>query len=230
MELSECFRKNFIKEKLNTIQYDANNEKKEKQLYIWLNDHNIMVKKDNKIIILTYLIENKDKEFSILQLSKNLHIDYKTTYLTIKKLENSVHTRKQSKSNFISLKRELTEDIYLTESQRRKQTVQSKNLKILVKEIENINEQFILLLFGSYVNSKQTKNSDIDLLLISDNAKQIKEHIEILPLAIHLTSITNKEFHTMLLSKKFSVVSEAIQNNSILFGIEPYYRFLKNAK
>lgn len=195
-------------------------------LYTWLKYHNVMAK--NTYTILNYLIQNKDKEFSIYDLAKSLKIDYKTMYVSIERLKDSLNIRKQSNVNFISIKSNLTNDIYLMEKQRLENLLKNKNLHLIYSELENVNEQFILLLFGSYAKNMQTKNSDMDLLLISNDADVLKRQLDILPLKIHLTVVSNAEFVSMLNSKKFTVVSEAVKNNVILFGVEEYYRFLKN--
>ncbi len=98
--------------------------------------------------------------------------------------------------------------------------------------MKGVNKQFILLLFGSNVKGNATKNSDIDLLLISnsEDAKAIEEKLEILPLKIHLTPITYESFIGMLKTKERTVVSEALKKNIILFGIEDYYRIIKNVE
>lgn len=189
-----------------------------------------MVKIPNNIRILKFLLENKSESFSIRELSIRLEIDYKTTYQLIDKLELSINIKKQSKSNFISFKPILTNEQYLTEQHRLNEVLNNKTLNIIYSELSQINEQFIILLFGSFAKGKQTKKSDIDLLLISENSKRIRQQLDILPLPIHITETTNKEFVLMLNSKKFSVVSEAIKNNIVLFGIGSYYRFLKNAE
>jgi len=69
------------------------------------------------------------------------------------------------------------------------------------------------------------------LLLVSnkDNVKIIEEKLEILPLKIHLTSINYNSFSEMIKNREQTVVSEAIKKNIILFGVEDYYRLLKNA-
>ena len=90
---------------------------------------------------------------------------------------------------------------------------------------------FIFLIFGSYAKNKQTKSSDIDIILIS-NEKDFEENLSnilsLLPLKIHALVFREEEFIRMKDSKKSNVVQEAMENNIILYGIENYYR-LKNA-
>ena len=187
-----------------------------------------MVKIKNSFNILNFLINHKNEGFSIREISNILKLDYKTTYTTINKISNSIDINKKSNSNFISYKAILTDEIYLLEKHRQVELLKRSNFKIIHEELSKINQQFILLLFGSYAKNTQTKNSDIDILLISTDAEIIIDQLQILPLPIHVTSISTKQFISMLNSKKISVVSEAVKNNIILFGIEDYYRFLQN--
>ena len=124
------------------------------------------------------------------------------------------------------------EDVFIVENSRRNDFLEKKEFKAIYDKLKKINKQFILLLFGSHVKKTNTKNSDIDLLLISDqqNFKNVEEKLDILPLKIHLTPINCESFIDMIKSKEQTVVSETLKRNVILFGIEDYYRLLKNAK
>lgn len=187
---------------------------------------------NEKLNILKYLIENQTNDFSIRQLSKVRNINYKSAYNAIKKLvdEGVVDLNKKGNISLCSFNKSFGESVFLVEQSRKNHLLKDKNLKVLYSSLSAMSSQFILLLFGSYVKGTKSKNSDIDLLLISDNPKQIEDEVDLLPLNIHLTSITYIDFITMLKSKELSVVSEAIRKNIILFGIEDYYRLLQNAK
>ena len=99
----------------------------------------------------------------------------------------------------------------------------------LIKEI-NINF-FTLLVVGSYVKGKQTKKSDLDIILIvQDNVKKIhsnlKHFCEMSIPQIHLYVFTDEEFKGMLLDKKHNYGKEAVKNNLIFYGAEAYYKIL----
>ncbi len=66
-------------------------------------------------------------------------------------------------------------------------------------------------------------------MTIGGNQKEITAAISLLPDKIHLTVLEYKDFIHMVKSKEFTVVSEALKNNTILLGIEEYYRLLSNA-
>lgn len=187
---------------------------------------------NNWIQILKYLIENKEKQFTINQISKALKLNYRIAYTEVKSLEKEglIDVKKAGNSSQCSFSDNFNEKVFAVESLRRKEILENKDLKVMCNRLSEINEQFILVLFGSYAKGMKTKHSDIDLLLITDSKKTIEEELDLLPLKIHLTAITYNDFMIMLKSKEPTVVSEALKKNIILFGVEDYYRVLKNAQ
>lgn len=186
---------------------------------------------NEKLNILRLLIENQDQDFSIRQISIQRKINYKSAYNNIMKLEQEevVTLKKMGNTTICSFNHNLNESVLRVEYQRFQDLLKNNNFKVIYNRLAKINQQFILLLFGSYAKGKQRSGSDIDLLLITDNPENIKKQIKLIPLDTHLTSITYENFREMLKTKDFSVVSEAIKHNILLFGIEDYYRLIKNA-
>lgn len=187
---------------------------------------------NEKLEILKLLIENQEEEFSIRQIAKKRKINYKSAYLNIQKLEKEgvIALKRQGNISLCAFNKNFNSSVYQVEHSRRGELLKNKNFKVLYNRLEKVNQQFILLLFGSYAKKNQTKRSDIDLLLITKDPKPFQEEIELIPLNIHLTPITYDNFIIMLKSKEMTVVSEALKFNIILLGIEDYYRFIKNAK
>ena len=181
--------------------------------------------------ILRILIENQEKRFSIRKLSKLRKINYKSAHNAIMKLEKQGVIRLERLGNTVLcyFNRKFNSLVFEVEYGRRNELLKNKNFKVMYNRLRKVNQQFILLLFGSYAKRTKTKHSDIDILLILDNPKDIQNELELLPLNIHLTSIKYKDFETMLKSKEPTVVSEAVKKNIILFGIEDYYRIIENA-
>ena len=100
---------------------------------------------------------------------------------------------------------------FLVEFKKREKVFKNKDLRRMYNKLSAINQQFIAILFGSYTNNMQTKNSDIDLCIISENIKFIKESLSLLPLNIHLIDLNNKEFLDSLKTKEETVISEIIK-------------------
>ena len=199
--------------------------------------HSIMVKGHNtKTKILKFLLSNKTKEFTIRAISKNILKDYKVVYLAVNELikDNIILAKKIGQTIACSINpKSFNAEIFKAELIKQEELMRNKDFYSLQSYFNDIKEPFfILLLFGSYASRKHNKKSDIDLMLISDNEKiekQVKNKLSLVPLDTDLTNFTTKEFLSMLKTTEFNVGKEAFNNNIILFGIEDYYRLIKNA-
>ncbi len=187
---------------------------------------------NEKLNILKLLIEHQDKTYSMRQIALQRKINYKSAYLNLKILakEGAVHLQELGNTTLCSFNQTWNASVFEVEYARLQEFLKNKNILILYNRLVKINSQFILVLFGSYAKGHETKNSDIDLLLITDEPKHIEREIRLIPLKIHMTHLTYEHFNTMLKSKEFTVVSEAIKKNILLFGAEDYYRMINNAR
>ncbi len=188
--------------------------------------------KSKEVEVIKVLLENKDKELSINQVSNILKKDYKTVYNIVKRLVKLLIISVQpfGKAHKLTLTNSLHPLIFEAEYERRRNLFKNKNFLILHNRLTTLKFPFITLLFGSHVKGTQTKHSDIDILAIGGNERDIQAEINLLPDKIHLTHVTYENFIYMLKIKEFTVVSEAIKKNIILIGIEEYYRLIKNAE
>ena len=184
--------------------------------------------------IVTYLIENKDKDTNIYQLSKALGIDYKNTYRIVKKLEGEsvLKIEKFGNTTKCLLSHKMNSFLFSAELRRREKILKNKNLRAMLKTFKESSEpiNYTLLLFGSYVKKKQHKDSDIDLMFIiphKDLEKMIDQTLSIIPLPIHAIILTESEFKDMYSRRTGNVVQEAVNNNVILKGIENYYEMIQ---
>ena len=186
-----------------------------------------------KIEILKLLIENKEEIYSIRKIALIRKINYKSAYNALKTLEKEeiVELKKAGNTRLCSFNNKFNETTFIAEYSRRENLFKKREFPIIHDSLSNLEFPFIILLFGSYAKGTETKHSDIDLLLISDEEhfKRVEEKIDLFPQDIHLTPVSYESFIRMAKSKEFSVVNEAIKNNIILIGIEEYYRLLKNA-
>jgi hypothetical protein len=187
--------------------------------------------------ILKLLLSNRKDEFTIRAISKKVSVDYKTVYLAVKEMakSNALSTRKAGQTTLCSISQKgFNAGVFRAELIRRNELLsKNKDIYSLYGYFEDIKEPFfILLLFGSYASGKFRKGSDIDIMFIADDeklAKNVQKTISLIPLNIHFIEFNSKEFISMLKTTDFNVGKEAAANNIILFGIEDYYRLLKNA-
>ena len=185
--------------------------------------------------IIKYFIENK-KPKTIREIAQQIKADYRITHIAVQRLigKKVLTAQTVGKSTLCSLNEKyFGMDIYEAENERKEDILRNKNIDQLYKEIMSKlkTSSFVLLLFGSYAKRKQTKHSDIDLLLISNESnfeRKISDILSLLPLKTHALVFTEEEFTRMKDSKKMNVIQEAMENNIILYGIEAYYR-MKNA-
>ncbi len=109
------------------------------------------------------------------------------------------------------------------------------------KDLESLSSKiptpfYTLIITGSYAKKNQTKNSDIDLVIIIDEKAEPRKVYSQLKLAcelnipeIHLYVFRKSEFLQMLLNSEANYGREIVKNNLILFGAETYYRILGEA-
>lgn len=94
---------------------------------------------------------------------------------------------------------------------------------------------FIILVFGSYAKGTQTQNSDLDILLIVQDKKQLPQIENAVNKAyskvkksLHIIEID--DFKEMISQEKaLNIGNSARKNHVILYGAEQYYLLLKKA-
>lgn len=191
------------------------------------------MKTENKIIR-AFIEENK--QMTIREIAKRIKADYRITHTAVQRLiqKKILIIITVGKSSLCSLNTKYYGvEIYQAEEERKNQLLKNKNINQLYKEImaKIQTSFFIFLVFGSYAKNLRKKNSDIDLLFIS-NEKNFEDRIDnilsLLPLKTHALVFTEREFKRMLDAKESNVVKEAVHNYILLYGIENFYN-LKNA-
>jgi len=188
--------------------------------------------------IMNYFRKNSLKKISILQLMKSLKKkSYQRIYEAVKSLENQemIKSEKIGNINLISL--------YLT-----RQTVIKLSFldeqEAIAKKIPNyekivaINEisPFLIIVTGSYAKGKETKKSDLDLVIIipdNQDVLQIQKLVENITLLfipkIHLYVFKRKDFLEMLTDKNENYGKEIFRYHYILKNAQTYYEILKEA-
>ena|SRR3989344_2097662 len=186
------------------------------------------------IEILKVLIGNREETYSIRKIALLRKINYKSAYNAVKALEKEgiIELNKVGNTVVCSFNDKFNDLVFRAEYLRREDLFRKKDFLLIYNHLAGLKFPFIALLFGSHVKGTATKNSDIDLLIISsdEEAKKAEDKLNLLPYRIHLTPLNYESFIRMTRSKEFTVVSEAIKKNIILVGIEDYYRLLKNAQ
>lgn len=191
--------------------------------------------KGKEVEIIKLLIENRDKELSINQIAKLLKKDYKNAHNIVSRLSNVQVVKLQpfGKSHRVILLNKVHPLLFEAEYLRRNELLKNKDIAVMCDAFKSVHSRlYVLLVFGSYAKKAQTKNSDIDLMFIVPDTeediteKEIQSIARTLPIKIHVNIFKESDFKAMNNSKEITVGSEAIKNNVILHGIEPYYEML----
>lgn len=185
---------------------------------------------DSGIRILKLLLDRPEERFTIKKMAEALKINYRTAYEQAMRLEQEglIKITKAGNSKVCEFTHKFDSEVFEAEYTRRKELFKNKDFLILHNRLSELGFPFIALLFGSHGKGTANEHSDIDILTIGGNEKEIRATLSILPDKIHLTAVTYQNFIRMAKSREFTVAGEAIKNNIILIGIEEYYRLIKN--
>ncbi len=187
---------------------------------------------DSGIRILKLLLDGRSERFTIKKMAEALKINYRTAYEQTMRLEKEslIKITRAGNSNVCEFTYKFDSKVFETEYARREELFsKNKDFLILHNRLSELGFPFVALLFGSYGKGTAGEHSDIDILAVGGDEKEIRATLSLLPDKIHLTAVTYENFIHMAKSREFTVVGEAIKNNIILIGIEEYYRLIKNA-
>ena len=189
--------------------------------------------------ILAFLLSHPEDKLTIRGIAKKLYKSYTLVYNNIDALEKKKIIKKQSipPGQVITLNEFAPIHIFVDIEIRRKRELMQKYpwIQIMLEDILSFakNPFFILLIFGSYAKGTQTIKSDLDLLIIVQDKKDIKEIED----AFHETYTKVKkapnfvdinDFKEMLYNTNvLNIGNEAKKTHIIIYGVEEYYGLLK---
>ena len=191
------------------------------------------------IAVLKLVVRNIDIEYSIKEIADNLKRPYVKVYQSVQKLlENKVLSRKVlGKSHYckINYKRNLGIICFIESIRAGEFLDKNKEIKLLIENI--LNELSIpiysLVIFGSYAQGTNKKNSDLDLALITSKKdlkkteKVINNILRITSIKVHSVELTFSDFINMLKSKDITVGKEIMKNHIFVHGCEQLYECKK---
>ena len=192
--------------------------------------------------ILKFLIENITKKFSINKISETIKVTYPSVRERVLELNkrNVVNIKKVNPTQTLcSLNSKNNNNVsifsYIEFLRKEKIFLKKSELKTIANDILNrINgNSFTLILFGSYIKSKETISSDIDILLLIPSMRDEKRVINSVITAerltnrkIHTISMTYNDFFNSLKKDSASLPREVLENHIIVYGAEAFYRAL----
>jgi predicted nucleotidyltransferase len=182
--------------------------------------------------IVDLLARNPERKFTINEIAKSLNEYYFNVHRTISKLikDNVIIKEKVGKSYLCSINLRNEKSfalIQLSEIERKNNFYNSnKEIKViledLVETLKSVNPVSIVL-FGSYAKGSASRESDIDILLISKTkprmGKIAREMYAKYGKEINLIAISPNDFKKQ---KDKALIKEIIENHYILYGVENF--------
>ncbi|HJX49892.1 MAG TPA: nucleotidyltransferase domain-containing protein [Candidatus Nanoarchaeia archaeon] len=193
-----------------------------------------MIKK-SQLNIMNLFKKNTFLKKTIREISLLLKKDYPNTYNAIIELEKEglLKIEKIGKSKVCSI--ELNQKTISLLSFLDEQESFEANIPNMIKilNFKEFNED-IILVTGSYVLGKQSKNSDIDLVLIvkekTFEKQRLLENITSLMIPkVHALVFSYKDFIDMLLDKKPNLGKEIFNKRLIFKNTTKYYNLINEA-
>lgn len=190
-------------------------------------------KMDNTLKIVSHLEKNIFQESSLHQLSKLIDLDYKTIRKTVQQLLalNILRKEAKGKAHFISLNLAHSDiKTYLSFASyynRLAYLQKGAKLSYLLGELQKLDlRDSCLVLFGSYVLNKQTKSSDVDLLLITQSKTTSTKITSLLldyNIKTDLNVLTLEQYKKALSSRGFNLVNQVLSKHIVLKNPELYW-------
>lgn len=189
--------------------------------------------------ILDFLLGNPEEELAIRGIAKRLGKSYTLVYNNIADLDDKglIKKRDVPPAQVITLNKFAPTDALIgIEFRRRREFVQKHPwIRVMLEDILRAarGHFFVLLVFGSYAKGTQTPGSDLDLLVIVQDKKDMMEIENSVQNAYTkikkgLILVDIDDFKGMIRNTdEFNVGNEAKKHHMILHGIEEYYRIIK---
>jgi len=197
----------------------------------------------NQSKIMKVFVSKITELFTMRGIERLLKMNFYLVQYAIKPLKEKEFV-KLNKQNFLYLNYRENHDILAyVEYMRRNEFLskpKNKALAMCFKDfVDNFKEEaFVLLIFGSAVNT--TKPNDIDILLIVDDIKNTDSAEKFLyntsrnysiDKGLHIVAISYESVYEMLAKReKLNVMNEVLNNHLIIYGAEIFYRLITKGR
>ena len=179
-------------------------------------------KRNKEFEIIALYLGNYNKQFYLRQISKSSNLPLKTTQNNLFNLEKSkiLKSKLEGKNKYFSLNLDniktklclLQAEIYRTE-------VFLDIYPQFKTFLKSFNTNIPIIVFGSFAKFKANKNSDLDLLIVSEKEQKFSSHL--LPNEIHQVNLSEKSF-VKALKEKEALIKE-IEENHIILNNHSFY-------
>lgn len=177
--------------------------------------------------IINLLFSRPDYLLHVREISRLLHQNVtKTSKLLNELIDNGLVKYKESgRSKIVSLNFEeplLASFVLMSETYKKIKFMETNDIFWeFIKQAEKIDHVYILSIFGSYARGTQTKESDLDILVVTDREYKGGMPSYILPVKIHEIQLEQDLFSNAL-RKKEALLKEILENHVIIKGLDTF--------
>lgn len=178
--------------------------------------------RNNELEIISLFRGNYKVRFYLRETSKLSKIPLKTCQNTLKNLEESkiLKSKIEGKNKYFTLNLDnIKTKYYLQQSEIYKTDLFIEKYPQFKIFLKSFNSNLPLIVFGSFAKFLADKNSDLDLLIISN--KEIKLPLHLISFKIHQIKISEKIFLKSI-EKKENLIKE-IEENHIILNNHSFY-------
>jgi len=194
-----------------------------------------------QLAIMKIFVSKITEKFSVRQVAETAGKPYPLIHRSVKALIESKLLEKDV-HNLVSLNYNENHSIlsYVEGLRMAEFLEKHKTIELFVKDaLDGIKmDYFTMLLFGSYAKCKETKGSDVDILIIMEDGNKTETVEKIMDT---ISSRFSVKFDCIVISaesacemlarrNQANVMNESMDSHILLFGAENYYRLLKNAR
>ncbi len=188
--------------------------------------------------VLALFLSDPSKTYTIREVALHTKIHYRQVYQEVIELEKQevlvLEKKGSSKICSINLPQNASLYAYIESIRASSFLKDHPPLRVIINELKSMQTQYYtLILFGSLVQSKARKSSDIDLLFIIPKntsvekfEQEVSSRLHLLHYPYDINVITEESFMEMGKEKILNLRNEIIKNHIILDGAEAYYRLL----
>ena len=171
----------------------------------------------NKLMIISAFIENQNNLY-MREISRLSNLDIKIISRELKELleGNILDYKFRGKIKLYSVKNNIQTQFIFSMAEMYRASVFIEKYKILRPFLNSLYKLTDFLIFGSFADGTNKKDSDLDLVIFSKKTKKLKEIFEKSPFKIHAQYIIFDE--VVKIFEKGDRLSNEIKKNHILFG------------
>jgi len=179
-------------------------------------------KRNNELEIFSLYTNNFKERFYLREISRTLNIPLKTIQNTLKNIENKklLKSNIEGKNKYFSLNLDniLTKS-YLLQAEIYKTEVFLEKYPQIKTFLKSLKDDTPLIVFGSFAKLKASKDSDLDLIILSKNKTKLQFHL--IPFKVHKIYLT-KGLFAKALNNKENLIKE-IEENHIILNNHSFY-------